>query len=141
VIMYLRLEQYADADAQIEMLAKLAQLGEPLAREFAGRYPGLKFRQQIASASAFVRSKDFAKARTLLVQLVPAAPDQEIELGYCKAYCAAADGYRAKEQGDREGARRLLLEALRYVEEKLSDARLLKHERLLELHAKLEADQ
>jgi hypothetical protein len=138
VIMFLRLERYPEADAEI---AKLAQLPEPLAREFSARYPGLKFRQQIAAASGFVRNKDYAKARALLAALVPAAPDQEVELAYCKAYCAAADGYRAKEQGDREGARRLLLEALRYVEEKLSDARLLKHERLLELHQKLEADQ
>lgn len=138
VIMFLRLERYTEADAEI---AKLAQLPEPLAREFTARYPGLKFRQQIAAASAFVRGKDFAKARTLLADLRPAAPDQEVELAYCKAYCAAADGYRAKDAGDREGSRRLLLEALRYVEEKLSDARLLKHERLLELHQKLEADQ
>lgn len=136
--MFLRLERYAEADAEI---AKLSQLPEPLAREFTARYPGLKFRQQIAAASAFVRGKDFAKARTLLADLRPAAPDQEVELAYCKAYCAAADGYRAKDAGDREGSRRLLLEALRYVEEKLSDARLLKHERLLELHQKLEADQ
>ncbi len=137
VIMLLRLERYTEADEEI---AKLAQLPEPLAREFTARYPGLKFRQQIAAASAFVRAKDFAKARTLLADLKPAAPDQEVELAYCKAYCAAADGYRAKEQGDREGARRLLLEALRYVEDKLSDARLLKHERLLELHQKLETE-
>ena len=141
VIMYLRLERYAEADAQIAMLGKLAEMGDALAREFAARYPGLKFRQQIAAASAFVRSKDYAKARTLLADLVPAAPDQELELAYCKAYCAAADGYRAREQGDREGARRLLLDALRFVEDKLADARLLKHERLLELHQKLEADQ
>lgn len=138
VIMYLRLERYGEADGEI---AKLAQLPEPLAREFTARYPGLKFRQQIAAASAFVRGKDFAKARSLLADLRPAAPDQEVELAYCKAYCAAADGYRARSEGDREGARRLLLEALRYVEDKLSDARLLKHERLLELHQKLEADQ
>ncbi|MFN0251993.1 MAG: hypothetical protein ACKV2T_34270 [Kofleriaceae bacterium] len=138
VIMFLRLERYADADAEI---AKLAQLPEPLAREFTARYPGLKFRQQIAAASALVRGKDYVKARAMLKGLVPAAPDQEVELAYCNAYCAAADGYRAKEQGDREGARRLLLDALRFVEEKLADARLLKHERLLELHQKLEADQ
>ena len=138
VIVFLRLERYDESDAEI---AKLSQLPEPLAREFTARYPGLKFRQQIAAASAFVRSKDYAKARTLLAALVPAAPDQEVELAYCKAYCAAADGYRAKEQGDREGARRLLLEALRYVEDKLSDARLIKHERLLELHQQLESEQ
>ena len=136
-IVLLRLERFADADAEI---AKLAVLPEPLAREFAGRYPGLKFRQQIASASASVRAKDFATARTLLVTLVPAAPDQEVELAYCRAYCAAAEGYRAHGDGHRAAAKRLLFEALGFVEGKLAEARTLKHERLLELYTKLEAD-
>jgi len=136
-IVLLRLERFADADAEI---AKLALLPEPLAREFAGRYPGLKFRQQIASASASVRAKDFATARALLATLVPAAPDQEVELAYCRAYCAAAEGYRAHGDGDRAAAKRLLFEALGFVEGKLAEARTLKHERLLELYTKLEAD-
>lgn len=136
-IVLLRLERFPDADAAIE---KLALLPEPLAREFAGRYPSLKFRQQIASASASVRAKDFATARALLVTLVPAAPDQEVELAYCRAYCAAAEGYRAHSDGDRTTAKKLLFEALGFVESKLSEARTIKHERLLELYTKLEAD-
>lgn len=136
-IVLLRLEQFADADAAI---AKLAALPEPLAREFAGRYPGLRFRQQIASASALVRSKDFARARTVLQDIAAAAPDQEVELAYCRAYCAAAEGYRAHGDGDRTAARRLLFEALGLVEAKLAEARTLRHERLLELYTKLEAD-
>ena len=136
-IVLLRLEQFDDADSEI---AKLATLSEPLAREFAGRYPGLKFRQQIASASALVRGKEFARARILLSTLVPAAPDQEVELAYCRGYCAAAEGYRAHGDGDRSAAKKLLFEALKFVESKLSEARTLKHERLLELYTKLEAD-
>jgi len=136
-IVLLRLEQFDDADTEI---AKLALLPEPLAREFAARYPGLKFRQQIASASALVRTKEFAHARTLLATLVPAAPDQEVELAYCRGYCAAAEGYRAHADGDRTAAKKLLFAALGYVESKLAEARTLRHERLLELYTKLEAD-
>lgn len=136
-IVLLRLERFADADTEIE---KLAALPEPLAREFCGRYPGLKLRQQVASASALVRAKDFAGARALLAPVVAAAPDQEVELAYCRAYCAAAEGYRAHGDGDRAAARRLLFEALSLVEARLAEARTLKHDRLLELHAKLDED-
>ena len=136
-ILLLKLERFAEADAEV---AKLAVLPEPLAREFAGRYPGLLFRQRIATASALVRTKDFARARELLAACVPAAPDQEVELAYCRGYCAAADGYRAHQEGDRLSAKRLLLEALGHVEAKLGEARTMRHERLLELYGKLEAD-
>lgn len=136
-IVMLRLERFDDADAEI---AKLGALAEPLAREFAGRYPGLKFRQQIATASALVRAKDFTRARLVLGPAAPVAPDQEVELAYCRAYCAAAEGYRAHQDGDRATAKKLLFEALGLVESKLTEARTLKHERLLELYGKLEAD-
>ncbi|MBA3460582.1 MAG: hypothetical protein H0T46_11505 [Deltaproteobacteria bacterium] len=136
-ILLLKLERFDDADIEI---AKLAQLPEPLAREFAGRYPGLLFRQKIASASGHVRAKDFAQARLLLDACVPTAPDQEVELAYCRGYCAAADGYRAHQEGDRVNAKRLLLEALKHVEAKLGEARTMRHERLLELYTQLEKD-
>lgn len=136
-ILLLKLDRFDDSDAEI---GKLAQLPEPLAREFAGRYPGLVFRQRIASASALVRGKEFARAKLLLEACVPAAADQEVELAYCRGYCAAAEGYRAHQEGDRLAAKRLLLEALGHVEGKLGEARTLRHERLLELYGKLEAD-
>lgn len=136
-ILLLKLDRFPEADAEI---AKLAQLPEPLAREFAARYPGLVFRQRIASASGLVRTKEFARARELLAGTVAVAPDQEVELAYCRGYCAAAEGYRAHQDGDRAGAKRLLLEALTWVEARLGEARTLRHERLLELYAKLEAD-
>ena len=136
-IVHLRLEQFAEADAAI---GALAALPDPLAREFAARYPGLKFRQQIAAASTLVRGKQFARARAVLDDTAPAAPDHHVELAYCRAYCAAAEGYRALAEDDRAGARRLLFEALAVVESRLADARAIRHERLLELHGKLEAD-
>ncbi|HEY4238312.1 MAG TPA: hypothetical protein VGM88_00775 [Kofleriaceae bacterium] len=136
-IVLLRLERIAEADAEV---AKLAELPEPLAREFAARYPALRFRQRIAAATALVRARDHVAARALLAQCVPAAPDQEIELAYCRAYSAAAEGYAKDSAGDRQGGRALLFDALGLVERVLSEARTLGHERLLELHAKLEAD-
>lgn len=136
-ILLLKLERFVEADAEV---GKLAQLPEPLAREFTARYPGLLFRQKIAAASALVRGKQFARARELLVACVPSAPDQEVELAYCRGYCAAADGYRAHQEGDRLSAKKLLLEALGHVEAKLGEARTLRHDRLLELYTKLEAD-
>jgi tetratricopeptide (TPR) repeat protein len=136
-IVQLRLEQLAEADAAVTALAALP---DPLAREFAARYPGLKFRQQIAMASTLVRGKDFARARAVLDDAVPAAPDHPVELAYCRAYCAAAEGYRALTDGDRAAARRLLFEALAVVESRLADARAIRHDRLIELHAKLETD-
>ncbi len=136
-ILLLKLDQFDDADAEI---AKLAQLPEPLAREFAGRYPGLLFRQRVASASVLVRGKEFARARLVLGACLPVASDQEVELAYCRGYCAAAEGYRAHQEGDRQSAKKLLLEALGHVEGKLGEARTLRHDRLLELYTKLEAD-
>jgi len=136
-ILLLKLDRFDDADAEI---AKLAQLPEPLAREFAGRYPGLLFRQKIASASALIRGKDFTAANALLDGAAPTAPDQEVELAYCRGYCAASAGYRAHQEGDRMTAKRMLLEALRHVETKLGEARTMRHERLLELYTKLESD-
>ena len=136
-ILLLKLERFAEADAEI---GKLAELPEPLAREFVGRYPGLLFRQRIASASNLVRTKDFPHARELLAVCVPTAPDQDVELAYCRGYCAAAEGYRAHQEGDRLAAKKLLLEALGHVEAKLGEARTLRHDRLLELYTKLEAD-
>jgi hypothetical protein len=139
-ILCLKLERFAEADAAIDRLAALA---EPLAREFAARYPGLKFRQQIATASTLVRGKEFARAREVLAGAAPAAPNLEadsVELAYCLAYCAAAEGYRAHADGDRAAARKLLFEALAIVEARLAEARTLRHDRLLELYTKLEGD-
>jgi tetratricopeptide (TPR) repeat protein len=136
-IVHLRLDQIAEADAAVE---RLAQLAEPIAREFAARYPALRFRQQIAAASTLVVGREFARARERFAAATPAAPDQHVELAYCRAYCAAAEGYRALGDGDRGAARRLVFEALGIVEARLGDARAIRHERLLELHTKLEAD-
>jgi hypothetical protein len=136
-IVHLRLEQFADADAAI---AKLGTLPEPLAREFCARYPGLKFRQQITAATVLVRKKEFGEARSLLAGAAPAAPEQELELTYCRAYCSAAEGYRSHQDGDRAAARKLLFEALALVEARLTDARNLRHERLIELYQRLETD-
>ena len=136
-ILLLKLDRFDDADQEI---AKLAQLPEPLAREFAGRYPGLLFRQKIASASALIRGKEFSRANLVLDGAAPTAPDQEVELAYCRGYCAASEGYRAHQDGDRLTAKRMLLEALRHVETKLGEARTMRHERLLELYTKLESD-
>ncbi len=136
-ILLLKLDRFSDADSEI---AKLAQLPEPLAREFAGRYPGLLFRQKIASASALIRTKEFERANEILDGAAPTAPDQEVELAYCRGYCAASAGYRAHQDGDRMTAKRMLLEALRHVETKLGEARTMRHERLLELYTKLESD-
>ncbi|MBA3539228.1 MAG: hypothetical protein H0T79_06340, partial [Deltaproteobacteria bacterium] len=83
------------------------------------------------------------RARGILELAVPAAPDleaQEIELAYCRAYCAAAEGYRKHAEHDRTAARTLLFEALRHVESRLEQARSMRHDRLLELHKKLEGD-
>ncbi|HEX7836200.1 MAG TPA: hypothetical protein VF469_01990, partial [Kofleriaceae bacterium] len=91
-------------------------------------------------ASERIRGKQFAEARALLDLVAPASPEHEVERAYCLGYCAAAEGYRALGDGDRGAARRLLFEALAAVESRLGDARTLRHDRLLELHAKLEAD-
>jgi hypothetical protein len=136
-IVQLRLDQLAEADAAIERLAGLA---DPLAREFAARYPALRFRQQLTSASALVQARNYARAREAFAQAVPAALDQHVELAYCRAYCAAAEGYRKLDAGDRPGARALVFEALEIVEARVPEARTLHHQRLLELHGKLEAD-
>jgi hypothetical protein len=136
-LLLLKLERFDEAQATID---KLAELPDPLARELVARYPALLFRQRIASGSARVREKEFAVARRVLEACQPAAPEQEVELAYCRAYCAAAEGYRAHREGLTGDAQRLLLEALTLVESKLSEARTLRHERLLELHQKLEAD-
>ena len=137
VIVQLRLDRLADADATVALLAARP---EPIAREFCARYPALKFRQQIAAAIGLIRARDFAPARAALATILPAELDQHVELAYCRAYCAAAEGYRALDAGDRAAARPLLFEALAQVEARLSDARTLRHERLLELYGKLEAD-
>ncbi len=136
-IVLLRLERFPEADAAT---AALAALPEPVAREFAARYPGLKFRQQVSAASAVVRGNDFAKARTLLAAMVAAGSEQELELAYCRAYCSAAEGYRKHTDGDRVEASRLLFEALRIVEQHLAEARTHNHDRLIALHVKLDAD-
>jgi hypothetical protein len=136
-IVLLRLERFDEADLAV---GRLAELPEAIAREFAGRYPALRFRQRIAAASALIRARDFAAARAALDAAVPGAPEQEVEHAYCRAYCAADEGYRALRDGDRAAARRLLFEALALVEGRLADARLAGHDRLLELHKKLERD-
>lgn len=136
-ILLLRLERLVDADAAV---AKLANSPEPIAREFAARYPALRFRQQIATASGRVRGKDFAGARAALEGAAATTPDQIVELAYCRAYGAAAEGYRAHEAGDRAGARELLFRALATVEGALAEARALGHQGLLDLHKKLDVD-
>ncbi|MEO8700005.1 MAG: hypothetical protein ABI867_08170 [Kofleriaceae bacterium] len=136
-IVQLRLHAFAEAD---QAVSRLAELPDPVAREFAGRYPGLRFRQRIAVASAAIRAREFAKAREHLASALPAAPEQELEHAYCRAYCAADEGYRALATGDRSAARPLLFEALALVEARRSDATTYGHDRLLELHRKLEQD-
>ncbi len=139
-IVLLKLERYDEADAAVH---KLADVPEPLAREFGKRYPSLAFRQRLATATNLVRAKNFPGARAMLDAARPAGVDagaQELELAYTRAYCAAAEGYKKGEGGDREGARVLLFEALRHVEARLEQARTERHERLLELHKKLETD-
>jgi hypothetical protein len=133
----LRLERYADADAVVEGLRDLV---DPIARELVERYPGLRLRQQIAAASARIRGRDFAGARALLDAAVAPGPDEGVELAYCRACCDAAEAYRRDDTGARGEALALLLEALRRVEVCLDDARRIGHARMLELHAKLEAD-
>ncbi|MCX5746951.1 MAG: hypothetical protein NT062_31150, partial [Proteobacteria bacterium] len=136
-IVLLRLERYVEADAVVDALRDLP---DAVAREFATRYPGLRVRQQIATAGALVRARDFERARSILALATTTAPDQQLELAYCKACCAAAEGYRKHEGGDRGGAARLLFEALAHVEGVLEDARRAGHDRLVELHGKLETD-
>jgi hypothetical protein len=136
-IVLLRLERYEDADRAAEELGALA---DPVARELVHRYPGLRLRQRIASASALIRSRDFARARVVLDAATAPDADAEVELAYCRACCAAAEAYRCDEAGERRDALRLLLEALRSIESCLEHARAIAHARALELHRKLEAD-
>jgi hypothetical protein len=136
-ILLLRLDRYEDAARAVEELGALA---DPVAREFVHRYPGLCLRQRIASASALIRSRDFARARAVLEAARAPDPDAEVELAYCRACCAAAEGYRRDEAGERRDALLLLLEALRWIESCLEHARRIAHARALELHRKLEAD-
>jgi hypothetical protein len=136
-ILLLRLERYEEADRAAEELGALA---DPVARDFAHRYPGLRLRQRIASASALIRSRDFARARAVLEAASAPDPEAEVELAYCRACCAAAEAYRRDEAGERRDALQLLLEALRWIESCLGHARAIAHARALELHRKLEAD-
>jgi tetratricopeptide (TPR) repeat protein len=137
VVLLLRLERFADADAVVDKL----RLGDDSrARELLERYPELRFRAQLAVANRLIRGNDAKRARDLLGEMRPATPDQALEHAYCLAFCLAQEGYRRDDEGDRTEARALLTRALEIVEERLPDARSKGHTRLIELHDKLDGD-
>jgi len=136
-IVLLQLERYEAADRAI---GELDALADPVAHEFVARYPRLRLRRQIAAATELIRTRELDRARAVLEAATADDPEQEVELVYARACCAAAEGYRCDEAGDRRGALPLLFEALRWAESCLEHARALGHRRLLALHATLERD-
>ncbi len=138
VVLLLRLERFAEADAGV---AKLRAGDASRARDLVERYPELRFRSQLSVANRLIRGGgDATRARTLLGEMRPATPEQTLEHGYCLAFCLAQEGYRLDDKGDRDEARALLTRALEIVEERLPDARRAGHARLIELHDKLDGD-
>jgi tetratricopeptide (TPR) repeat protein len=137
VVLLLRLERFAEADAVVE---KLRAGDDSRARELLERYPELRFRAQLSVANRLIRGGDAARARVLLDEMKPATPDQALEHAYCLGFCLAQQGYRCDDDGDRTEARRLLERALGVVEEQLPEARKKGHARLIELHDKLDGD-
>ncbi|MEP7121867.1 MAG: hypothetical protein ABJE95_13185 [Byssovorax sp.] len=137
VILLLRLERFAEADAVVE---KLRIGDDSRVRELLSRYPELRFRSQLSVSNRLIRGGDAEKARVLLDGMTPATPDQALEHAYCLAFCLAQQGYRCDDDGDRAGARKLLSRALGIVEDQLAEARAKGHARLIELHDKLDGD-
>lgn len=137
VILLLRLERFAEADAVVE---KLRGGDDARALEMVERYPELLFRSQLSLANRLIRAGDGDRARALLGEMKPATPEQSLEHAYCHAFCFAQEGYRRDDAGDRGEARALLTRALEIVEARLPDARRAGHARLIELYDRLDED-
>jgi hypothetical protein len=136
-LLLLKLERFDEADATA---AAVRGSTTPVAREFQSAYPGLAFRQRVATACRLIRAGSDADAMKVLGGCRPASDEEKVELGYCRGFCFAMAGYRERRKGRREEARRALTEALRAVESCVVMARAVKHTRLLELYDTLESD-
>lgn len=136
-LLLLKLERFDEADAAA---AEVRGSTTPVAREFQSAYPGLAFRQRVAAATRLIRAGSDADAMKLLGAAKPASDEEKVELGYCRGFCRAMAGFRARRANKREDARRALADALREVEPWVTTAKKTKHARLLELYDTLEND-
>src|SRR5262249_28534930 len=106
--------------------------------EFLASYPSLAFRQRLAAAVKRIREGDEAEAGRVLSAAKATTAEEDLELGYCLAFCKTMAGYRHRRNGRKGEARQALHEAMAVVERHLTAARAAGHSRLLELYASLD---
>jgi tetratricopeptide (TPR) repeat protein len=136
-LLLLKLERFDEAETAAEGLRSSTS---PVAREFLESFPGLAFRQRIAAASRLLRAGESGQALAVLEAARPGAPDQDIELAYCRGFALAMDAYRLRRSRQEDDARRAFGAAMEQVEPHVAAARAARHARLLDLYETLDKE-
>jgi tetratricopeptide (TPR) repeat protein len=137
VVLLLRLDRFAEADAAATELAKSR---DPLAQELVEQYPGIRFRHRLGAVNRLLRAGDTASADAILADTGAEGPEQQLDWAYASAFSTALAAHRRLDDGAEAEAREGLSRAVDLLERHVALARERGHARLLELYAKLDKE-
>ena len=123
-----------DISPEAELVSQVNDLPEIRADRVA------EIRAQIEAGTYETDEKLDVAVGRLLDEIEPTSDAEVVELAYCRAFCRTREAYQLRHQGDRQGAINAIQQTLRQVNQYIAMARNIGHERMLELHARLDRD-